>query len=621
MKLCGKRASDRVLSKKELVSMVVERLGWKKSHAVKTKKEELCKALDIEWVQKAPDVVVHPEKVCSSRATKAYPNRYTREELVDRIKQRHPYMNRGRLLRSSMASLCRLARIPFTNVIRHKEQDEARAPAREPFRFYKTEEKAQQRTTPVPCLSRGVKTPFQYQERVVAHFRRHRGLIAVHSVGSGKTLTALIASQCYLDQNPTHKVVVISPTSLIANFKKEMSQFGDLRHKNRYEFFSFQGFLYKYKDTPRVCRNHMLIIDEAHNLRTEYHKSKTGKETGKMNKVITRCAERADKVLLLTATPLINKCGDVAALLNMVRDRPRSDNKITRKDIEMNLKDKEFMDRAALCKFSFYERQRASDDYPRTEEEDIFLVMPPRFLAMYNKVEGELMEDDILRTFGESQLKPFYNGVRRAVNILSELPEEELTKSPKIKWILAKLREEPQKTVIFSHFLESGLQGIQNRLPSHLRSARITGAQSKPERAEVVRKYNNDEIDVLFLSKAGGEGIDLKGTRRIILLESGWNQNTEAQVIGRGVRFRSHAGLPHAEQNVTIYRLYHIKNTEKDQLDHLLSNAYEVNPKDPSTWLSADLMLKKISDKKVHSTDHCIEVLKKYSIERNPTCA
>jgi len=239
---------------------------------------------------------------------------------------------------------------------------------------------------------------------------------------------------------------------------------------------------------------------------------------------------------------------------------------------------------------------------------------------MYRKVEEELMEDDILRTFGESRLKPFFNGIRRAVNILSELPEEEMIKSPKIRWILEQLRgEEKTKTLVFSNFLEMGLHGIQSRLPAGVRSAFITGSQPKARRAEIVRQYNNDEIDVLFLSKAGGEGIDLKGTRRIILLENGWNENSESQVIGRGVRYKSHSHLPKEEQEVHIYRLFHVKPDEAGDVDRLLSDEVDVVFNDPSTWLSADLMLKKISMKKLRETRSFLERLKALSIEKN-TC-
>jgi superfamily II DNA or RNA helicase len=615
MKACGARASKTVYSKKELEDMAVARLGWTEAVAKRTGKQALCEALGIVWGAAEEE----PKKICSSRGGKKG-MRYTKEELIDRIRERNPYINRSRFGRYSFKQLCRLARLPYEETTA-RPRTGARD-ARDPHRFFEVEEEeGEPLVMNIPCLERGTKKPFAYQKRVVEHFRHHRGLIAVHSMGSGKTLTALYASQCYLDEHPTHTVVVITPTSLIENFKKEMRDFGDLRFADRYEFFSIEGFYARYKTTARDCRNTFLILDEAHNLRTEYRVSKKGKVTGKQCGVITRCAEAADRVLLLTATPLVNRPGDVAPLLNMIRNQPTDENKIRAKAMNAS---EEYTREVGLCRFSFYERGKVSKDYPRTDEEDVYLPMPPRFMATYNKVQEELGEDEeVLRTFGsETKLRPFYNGIRRAVNILSELPEEEMVKSPKIKWILSLLRDKPmQKTIIFSHFIDHGLKGIQSRLPAGIRSEFITGSQPRAKRAEIVKRFNDDEVDVLFLSKAGGEGLDLKKTRRIILLESAWNENTEKQLIGRGVRYKSHEDLPPEERHVQIYRLFHVKPSEMDQIDFLLSDAYEVFFTDPTTWISADLMLKKISAKKQRKIQKYMNVLKSISIERNPDCA
>ena len=614
---CGKRRSRGIYSRKEIETMVKERLNMKPSEIKKRTKKELCQALGIRW-KEGVVVQAHKQKVCSDRKSRSYPHRYSKPELIKLIVSRNPFVNKGKLKTASFQTLCGLARLPYTKTAKQNQLISIRR-ENDRGRFYQNEQ--QEETTDIRCMARSKRPPFKYQERVVQHFRNHRGLIAVHSVGSGKTMTAVLASQCYLDEHPRGKVVVVSPTSLIANFKKEMMAFGDLRHKDRYEFFSFQGFFYKYKDQPRQCLDHLLIVDEAHNLRTEYSKSKTGKEKGKFSKVITKCAEKADRVLLLTATPLINKKEDIAPLLNMVRDNPTLDNVITTKLIKQNKDD--YLKQVGMCKFSFYEREKQNNDYPMTTDEDVFLVMKPQFYNMYNKVERELMDEDILRTFGEeSRLKPFFNGIRRAVNILSELPETDMLRSEKIRWIVDNLRtNQHKKTVIFSHFLDSGIEAIQAKLKKEfpdLTIDHITGSQSKKRRAEIVSQYNHDELDVLFISKAGGEGLDLKGTRQIILMESGWNENTEKQVIGRGVRFKSHSHLPADEQNVVIYRLYHIKKDE--DVDRVLSPEYEINYNNPSTWPSADLLLKKISQRKHLATNSFINDLKQLSIERNHGC-
>lgn len=597
---CGRVKSRTTYGRSELEDMAAERLGMSAAEARRMTKRELCEALGIRWREKAV-VAAHKEKVCSGRKTRLYPERYTRDELVARVRARNPYTNKSKLRRQPFRVLCGLAGLPFIDATTKTATSNTKATAR-PERSY----------VPTSGTRRAPRPAFDYQRRVVEHFDKHRGLIAVHSLGSGKTLTAILASQRWLRANPQGKVVVVSPASLIANFKKEMNN-ETLAHTDRYEFFSYQGFYYEYKEgRGRDCHGQFLIVDEAHNLRTAYHKSKSGKEKGKMTRVITQCAVRADKVLLLTATPLVNKRKDIAPLLDMVRDKRGGE--VSAKSIKTD----EGLRDAGLCKFSFYERGRADRDYPRTTYEDVYLTMRPRFRAVYDKVEQETMDDEVMRSFGEdTKLRPFFNGVRRAVNILSELPEEDMLKSEKIRWIVNQLRDDPKKTLIFSHFLESGVEAILGKVRAlGLRTAYITGSQPKGRRAEIVEAYNRDEVDVLFISKAGGEGLDLKGTRRIVLMESGWNENSESQVIGRGVRFQSHSHLPQGERNVVVCRLHHIK--EGEDVGEILSAEYDY--KEAATWPSADLLLKKISTRKAAATRGVLRKLKELSIEKNEEC-
>lgn len=614
-KKCGKVGSKKVFFKEELIALAVKTLKLPENKLKRMTKEELCRLLNIKWA--SPLQVVHKTKICSDKKTAAYPNRYTKEELAEVILQKGiKNFSRSQLLKKTYKELCGLAGIQFFVVPNKPKNGEKKKKKESPMVIGEGSDGIMQSKTSANCIMRSHTQPLDHQRRVIQHFERHRGLIAVHSVGSGKTLTAVIASQCYLDRHPTHHVVVISPTSLIANFKKEMTEkYGNLRHADKYQFYSFQGFQYKFQKKPMPCKNIFLIIDEAHNLRLQYRKSKTGKEIGIRNKLITDCAKKANQVLLLTATPVINFPGDVAALLNLVRGAREP--YIKKAEVDKNWHDQHYLNMIGKNKFSFY--SRGQENFPqRHDMPPVYLEMPAPFLKSYNKVEAEETGENqqILKIFGDVKLKPFYNGVRRAVNILSELPEEDLVKSPKVKWILKQVQSGNKKTVIFSHFLEMGIDAIRKRLPDHIRSAHITGSRSKKERAEIVKKYNNDEIDVLFISKAGGEGLDLKGTRQIILMESGWNQNTEEQVIGRGIRYKSHDHLPPEERFVEVYRLYHVKPEEKGHEEELIESAAP-DFQDPNTWLSADLMLRFLSLRKQNKIDLFTNFLRQLSIENN----
>lgn len=63
-----------------------------------------------------------------------------------------------------------------------------------------------------------------------------------------------------------------------------------------------------------------------------------------------------------------------------------------------------------------------------------------------------------------------------------------------------------------------------------------------------------ESCKVLIITKTGAEGITLKNVRQVHVVESHWNYVRTKQVIGRAVRFESHAALPHSERKVHVYQ-------------------------------------------------------------------
>jgi len=89
----------------------------------------------------------------------------------------------------------------------------------------KGKEKGKEREEEEDCISRSLVELKPHQIAVAKYFEDHRGLVAAFDVGSGKTLAAIAASQCVLDNaKKTGKkmnIVVIAPKTLRENFRKE----------------------------------------------------------------------------------------------------------------------------------------------------------------------------------------------------------------------------------------------------------------------------------------------------------------------------------------------------------------------------------------------------------------
>ena len=75
-----------------------------------------------------------------------------------------------------------------------------------------------------------------------------------------------------------------------------------------------------------------------------------------------------------------------------------------------------------------------------------------------------------------------------------------------------------------------------------------------------------DEVRVILISRAASEGLDFKFIRQVHVLDPWYNLNRIEQIIGRGVRNRSHCGLAFEERNVEIY-LHATTNGEQETAD------------------------------------------------------
>jgi superfamily II DNA or RNA helicase len=443
------------------------------------------------------------------------------------------------------------------------------------------------------CISRSLLEVKDHQLRVIEHMNNldKEGIIAVHGVGTGKTLTGVVVSQCYLDKYPNDNVFVITPVSLQDNFRKELDRYGADSGDRRYKYYTMTKFVNRYEANQIDTRRSLIIIDEAHNLRNIKSKS---------TQIMIRACAPARKILLLTATPVYNSSDDINTLVSMIRQQGRF------------LKGDMYEHPNVLnCMTSFHDQQDRSE-FPELTTKDVFLQMKDSFYEKYKQIEQNMAHKFIHGVRDSANLVPFYNGVRRATNRL------ESEESPKVNWIIDKIRKSKRKEkfVIFSHFIKSGVNAVEERLEKlGIDYAVISGSLSKRERTHIVNQYNRDEIKVLFITKAGAEGLDLKRTRYIILVEPSWNMSSVEQIIGRAVRFRSHEDLPEEKRVVTAYRLFLVNENEYKRRKEIMEDNRIMYDPEHNVKLTIDFYLRNFANKKQNTIESSLETLREKSIE------
>jgi superfamily II DNA or RNA helicase len=210
---------------------------------------------------------------------------------------------------------------------------------------------------------------FTQQQRFVSFYLSpktpYRGLLAWHSLGSGKTLTCIALMAQYLQNDPNRVIVVLVKPSLKQNFMDEINKVDSLtlfgkvlsnkeiqkRINRQIDLVSYEELANRLKgrtvwdrtvqepgikkegygalpfktkardeDIRPLLNNTLVIIDEAHNLITPEDAKYPSVEDAN---VVVEAVKRAVniRILLLTATPLRKEVFELGLLLNMLKSR------------------------------------------------------------------------------------------------------------------------------------------------------------------------------------------------------------------------------------------------------------------------------------------------------------
>lgn len=410
-----------------------------------------------------------------------------------------------------------------------------------------------------------------HQQRVVDRLRSsdQPGLVAVHGLGSGKTLTS-IAAQEALGLPST----VIAPAALQKNYRKEVAK--HTKGKTQKRRLATMQLVARRGEPPQ---NPMLIVDEAHRARDTSTKTFKALE-----------ASEAEKRLLLTGSPFYNHPADIAPLINLAANQdvlPRdkdvfSKRYITEKKVGPGLfnrlvtgaesgvvptlnrgREKEL--RKVFGKWVDH-YPGSSENFPTVERQDVKVPMTEEQLKIYESAMGQApawvaakVKKGLPPSKAESkQLNAFLSAARQISNSTAGFQTEGKTHDPKIQaafdHLKATLDSDPTaKGVVYSNFLESGINPYKQRLQAaNIPFGEFTGELRDHDRQKLVKDYNAGKLRALLLSSAGGEGLDLKGTRLLQVLDPHWNDEKLRQVEGRAARYMSHADLPEDKRKVLM---------------------------------------------------------------------
>jgi SNF2 family DNA or RNA helicase len=452
------------------------------------------------------------------------------------------------------------------------------------------------------CMDRSKFELEDYQKKVVEYIGKegNDGLLVSHATGCGKTLSALAASQCFLDKyNKDGVVIIICPTSVVEHFKRELKKYYGGKDMNRYIITSYNNARIN-KDQIN-CQNRFMILDEVQVIKS------IGSQT---YKAIIDCAVNCKKRLVMTATPFVNSLDDFLPIMNVINgdkylvgskylDPPIYTNVERAKYrylVDRKLELKENTRFLSLCRKFLkvsYKEKPTCNKFPKVVEEFVPVKMTSEWQDAYN----DLIQGDNYMRLKFKKPEAFYNAHRRAVNNIGS--DEYFTN--KLSTMLDTIRS--GKTLIYTNWIDFGLKPIKEFLDEYgISNAKFYGSITVNNREDIIRSFNNDEIQVLIITAAGAEGIDLKGVRNIIVLDPVWNDAKLKQIIGRGARYESHEHLPLEDRLVNVYKMV---LTEKNLDDNWMVD---------ESSLSGDVLLYRIIITKEKINENISIMLKEFSI-------
>lgn len=413
-----------------------------------------------------------------------------------------------------------------------------------------------------------------HQSKALEKLENSEGLLLHHSTGSGKTRTFLEAVARLQASDPQARSLIVAPASLVSNVDKEI-----LKHKLKINRDLLDTISYERatRDSSGLSGRHyaLAIADEAHRLRNT--------DTQRFKRVSDLLAN-ADKRLLATATANYNHLVDISPLVNIAAGQRILP--VARKDMESRyverfkekkqVEDSERLKNTGELKALFDQYVHyydSSEDptvlakFPSKTETVIRVEMNPEQQRMYKFVEGDIplplrikiRNNMPLDKKEMANLNAFSTGVRQVSTGYRYLDQDRRADfTPKIhkavESLLAHRADDKNfRGLVYSNFLDSGVHEYSRLLKENGVPHQVyTGSLSAKEKDEIVKKYNTGKEPILVVSSSGAEGLDLKGTKLIQVLDPHFNPSKIKQIVGRGVRYESHAHLPAEERHVDV---------------------------------------------------------------------
>ncbi|MBL7788287.1 MAG: ATP-dependent helicase [Chitinophagales bacterium] len=419
------------------------------------------------------------------------------------------------------------------------------------------------------------------------------GACLADDMGLGKTLQTI----CFLDykkkQSPNTIQLIISPSSLMYNWKVEIEKFApELKthvyhqsNRNIEDLATNQAdILITSYGTARAdiellegLQFSTIVLDESHNIKNP---------TAQVSKAVLRL--QADSKVILSGTPIMNNTLDLFPQLSFIVPQLFGSQEFFSKEYVHPIdrdKDKEKIEQLKRVTSPFVLRrtkEQVAKDLPSKTESIIWCEMGGAQKRYYNEVKDNIKNSLFVSIKSEGLGKSKMNvlaGIQKLRQLCSspvpiEDYEHQTEESIKIDTLIEELEGNlvHNKVIVFSQFL-GALDKIGQQLKvKEIAYYLIDGSTPQIKRQEQINKFQDKEnpVRVFLLSlKAGNSGFTLTEANYVFLIDPWWNRQVENQAIDRVYRIGQ-------DKNVFAYRMI-CKDTIEEKIIQLQTKKLQLS--------------------------------------------
>lgn len=412
------------------------------------------------------------------------------------------------------------------------------------------------------------------------------GSLIADDMGLGKTLQVIAALLHFknLKKLETEKVLIVAPTTLLSNWRKEIERFaptldvsiyhGQTRSldKEHYDILiTSYGLARRDKAKLNKLEWFIMVIDEAQHI-----KNPQSEQTKSINGI------KASHYIAMSGTPVENRLLEYWSIFDFTNKHylgPAKEFKNRFANPIEKERDQQCLETFQRITRPFILRRLKSDktiiqDLPDKIETDQICSLSSKQTALYQEVvnltlqkiessEGIERKGLIFKLI--NALKQICNHPAQYLKNSQALPRES-GKLQTLMELLTNIDEQSEKTLIFTQYTQMGnlLTEVLTNQFKHTVPF-LHGGLSVKKRDALVDSFQNDtQMKTLIISlKAGGTGLNLTAANHVIHYDLWWNPAVEAQATDRAYRIGQN-------KNVMVYRLL-TENTFEEKINDMLN--------------------------------------------------